>query len=77
MNGWGEGCWKPKQMTAKLEWRKKIGGHDGAIYLSAYHDAGSAFAPLVSISLGQLGPDLLRFLCGLADHAGRNPAGPG
>jgi hypothetical protein len=31
-------------------------------YLSAYHEVGFAFAPLVSKSLGQLGPDFLRFL---------------
>ncbi len=37
-------------------------------YLSVYHDAGLAFAPLVSNSLGQFGPDLLRFLWGLADR---------
>ena len=43
-------------------------------YLSAYHDAGLAFAPLVSNSLGQLGPNFprLRVLWGLADHAARN-----
>ena len=41
-------------------------------YLSAYHDAGLVFAHLVSYSLGQLGPDLLRFLWGLADHAACN-----
>jgi hypothetical protein len=41
-------------------------------YLSAYHDQGLAFAPLVANSLGQLGPDLLRFLWCLADHAARN-----
>ncbi len=40
--------------------------------LSAYHEAGLAFAPLVSNSLGQLGPNFHRFLWGLADHAARN-----
>ena len=37
-----------------------------------YRDQGFAFAPLVSNSLGQVGPDFLRFLWGLADDAARN-----
>ena len=54
------------QNIANMELQKR------SKYLSAYHDAGLAFAPLVSNSLGQFGPDLLRFLWGLADHAARN-----
>ena len=41
-------------------------------YCPAYHDIGLAFAPLVCNSFGQLGPDFLRFLWALADHAARN-----
>ncbi len=54
-----------QQNIANMELQKQ------SKYLSAYHDAGSAFAPLqpVSNSLGQLGQDLLRFLWDLADHA--------
>ncbi len=48
--------------------------HKRSKYLSAYHEAGLAFAPIVSNSLGQLGPDFLRFLRGLADHAAGNQA---
>ena len=54
------------QNIANMEHQKR------SKYLSAYHYAGMAFAPLVSNSLGQLGPDLLRVLWGLADHAARN-----
>mgnify|MGYP003347746889 FL=1 len=38
-------------------------------YVSDYHAQGLAFAPLVSNSFGQFGPDLLRLLWRLADHA--------
>ena len=38
-------------------------------YVSDYHNQGLAFAPLVSNSFGQFGPDLLRLLWRLADHA--------
>ncbi len=41
----------------------------GSKYLSAYHEAGLPLTPLVSNSLGQLGPDFLRFLWGIADYA--------
>ncbi len=43
-----------------------------SIYLSAYHDQGLIFAPHLSNSLGQLDPDFLRFLWGLADRAARD-----
>ena len=46
--------------------------HKRSKYLEAYHDQGIAFAPLVCNSLGQLGPDFLRFLWSLANHAARN-----
>ncbi len=36
--------------------------HKRSKYLFAYHEAGLAIALLVSNSLGQLGPDFLRFL---------------
>jgi len=39
---------------------------------SSYHTQGHAFAPLVSNSSGQLGPEFLRFLWALADYAARN-----
>ena len=41
-------------------------------YAAAYLEHGHAFAPLVCNSLGQLGPDFLRFLWALADFAARN-----
>ena len=41
----------------------------GNRYSAAYHDQGVAFVPLVSNTLGQLGPDFLRFLWSLADHS--------
>ena len=41
-------------------------------YKSDYHNQGHAFAPLVSNSFGQLGPEFLRFLWALADYAARN-----
>ena len=37
----------------------------------SYRDQGFAYAPLVSNSLGQVGPDFLRFFWGLAEHAAR------
>ena len=43
-----------------------------SLYRVSYRDQGFAFAPLVSNSLGQVGPDFLRFLWGLAEHAARN-----
>ena len=50
--------------------------HKCAKYLSDYHAQGYAFAPLVCNSLGQLGPDFVRFLWRLADHAARNHIPP-
>ena len=41
-------------------------------YLSKYHEQDLAFAPLAANSFGQLGPEFLRFLWALADHAARN-----
>ena len=41
-------------------------------YSQKYHEQGYAFAPLVANSFGQLGPEFLRFLWTLADHAARN-----
>jgi hypothetical protein len=41
-------------------------------YSQKYHEQGFAFAPLVANSFGQLGPEFLRFLWALADHAARN-----
>jgi hypothetical protein len=46
------------QNISNMEHKKR------SIYIAAYHDAGLAFAPLVSNSLGQLGQDLLCFFCG-------------
>ncbi len=43
-----------------------------AKYHPDYHDQGLAFAPLVCNSLGQIGPDLQKFLWALADHAAEN-----
>ena len=43
-----------------------------ATYKSDYHTQGQAFAPLVSNSFGQLGPEFLRFLRALADYAAQN-----
>jgi hypothetical protein len=43
-----------------------------SLYRVSYRDQGFAFAPLVSNSLGQVGPDFLRFLWGLAEHAALN-----
>jgi hypothetical protein len=56
---------KPNNL-ASMENRKR------SKYLSAYHDQGLAFAPLVCNSLGQLGPDFQRFLWALADHVACN-----
>ena len=41
-------------------------------YTDAYRAIGFAFAPLVANSWGVCGPDLLRFLWAVADHAARN-----
>ena len=41
-------------------------------YSAPYRTRGFAFAPLVINSWGVLGPDLLRFLWAVADHAARN-----
>ena len=41
-------------------------------YTPKYHEQGLAFAPLAANSFGQLGPEFLRFLWALADHAARN-----
>ena len=41
-------------------------------YTDLYRDRGFAFAPLVINSWGVFGPDLLRFLWAIADHAARN-----
>ena len=41
-------------------------------YRSDNHTQGHAFAPLVSNSFGQLGPEFLRLLWALADYAARN-----
>ena len=41
-------------------------------YLSKCHEQGFAFAPLAANSFGQLGPEFLRFLWALADHAAHN-----
>jgi hypothetical protein len=41
-------------------------------YTPKYHEQGLAFAPLAANSFGQLGPEFLRFLWTLADHAARN-----
>ena len=41
-------------------------------YKQKYHDKGIAFAPLVTNTFGQFGPELLRFLWALADFAARN-----
>jgi hypothetical protein len=40
-------------------------------YSDPYHQRGFAFAPLVASTLGVCGPDLLRFLWAVADHAAR------
>ena len=40
-------------------------------YQAAYHNKGLAFAPAVCNSWGELGPELLRFLWAVADHAAR------
>ena len=41
-------------------------------YTDLYRARGFAFAPLVTNSWGVLGPDVLRFLWAVADHAARN-----
>ena len=41
-------------------------------YTDPYRAIGFAFAPLVANSWGVCGPDLLRFLWAVADHAARN-----
>ena len=41
-------------------------------YADSYRAIGFAFAPLVANSWGVCGPDLLRFLWAVADHAARN-----
>ena len=56
---------KPQNLTT-METHKRSEYHD------AYHVQGIAFAPLLCNSLGQLGPDFLRFLWFLANHAARN-----
>jgi len=43
-----------------------------AFYKQKYNDLGWAFAPLVANSFGQFGPELLRFLWALSDHAARS-----
>jgi len=43
-----------------------------SLYRVSYRDQGFAFAPIVSNSLGQVGPDFLLSLWGLAEHAARN-----
>ncbi len=45
------------------KWRK---------YSTGYSDKGYAFAPMVANSWGVCGPDLLRFLWAIADHAARH-----
>ena len=40
-------------------------------YADLYRQRGFAFAPLVASTLGVCGPDLLRFLWAVADHAAR------
>ena len=40
-------------------------------YVDSYQQRGFAFAPLVATTLGVFGPDLLRFLWAVADHAAR------
>jgi len=41
-------------------------------YSHLYHEQSIAFAPLAANSFGQLGPEFLRFLWALADHAARS-----
>ena len=41
-------------------------------YTQLYHEQGLAFAPLAANSFGQLGPEFLRFLWALSDHAARS-----
>jgi hypothetical protein len=43
-----------------------------ARYTDLYRVRGFALAPLVTNSWGVLGPDVLRFLWAVADHAARN-----
>jgi hypothetical protein len=40
-------------------------------YTQKYHEQGCAFAPLAANTFGQFGPEFLRFLWTLADHAAR------
>jgi hypothetical protein len=55
---------KPKCIPAmETEKRRK--------YSTGYRDKGYAFAPMVANSWGVWGPDLLRFLWAIADHAAR------
>jgi hypothetical protein len=41
-------------------------------YSTGYRDKGYAFAPMVANSWGVCGPDLIRFLWAIADHAARH-----
>ena len=41
-------------------------------YSAGYRDKGYAFAPMVANSWGVCGPDLIRFLWAIADHAARH-----
>ena len=51
---------------------KDMETHKRGKYTDAYRAIGFAFAPLVANSWGVCGPDLLRFLWAVADHAARN-----
>ena len=56
---------KPKCIaTMETEKRSK--------YSTGYRDKGYAFAPMVANSWGVCGPDLIRFLWAIADHAARH-----
>jgi hypothetical protein len=58
------GC-KPKcipAMETEKRWK----------YFTEYRDKGYAFAPMVANSWGVCGPDLIRFLWAIADHAARH-----
>jgi hypothetical protein len=58
--------------TLKTDTLSSMEAKKVTFYKQKYHEQGIAFAPLVTNTFGQFGPELLRFLWALADFAARN-----